>query len=571
VANLIKFQRGNWTKDKILFLFIIPLFLYIFLLPVMPLMEPDEARYSDIPSLMNRTGDYITPRLNHVVYLEKPPLCYWATALSFKIFGENEFSSRLFVALCAWGCILLVYRMGTFFHDEKTGLYSAGVLSTFLYHSILGKINILDIPLTFFVCLATWAGYRYFAGECQRKGWLYLLYVGSALAFLTKGLIGVVFPFAITILWLSISKRWGDILRLFSPVGMILFLLISCPWIILVQKANKDFLWFFFIREHFLRYTTTLHARNHTVLFYIPIVLLGTLPWSAFLLKALKEGVGKRAPSFKAAERQFLLIWTFFILIFFSVSSSKLIPYIAPIFLPIAIFMGHLFRSYEDQTINLEKGKGRRFLYDLPIILQSFMFITLISLPLFIKNAELSKYVENSHIEKWWWLLILPILFQVMMNFLPSMIKKRWRRGWFLTIAVLSTLFLISIHFPIAYLLTPYRSAYPVSKAIHALLPPDQELYQFRISLYGIDFYNKIRTPLVDRFGELQYGVNQLPPDERSHYFLFQEELIKRCEEKGGLYCVTRDKEDVEELKKRVSVIEVLWDNGILYLLRLKC
>jgi 4-amino-4-deoxy-L-arabinose transferase-like glycosyltransferase len=219
MAYWTEIKMKKWTWSKIFLIVIIPLFLYIFLLPVMPLIEPDEARYSDIPSLMNRTGDYITPHLNHVVYLEKPPLCYWATALLFKIFGENEFSSRLFAALCAWGCILLVYRMGTFFHDEKTGIYSAGVLSTFLYHSILGKINILDMPLTFFVCLATWAGYRFFAENCQRKGWLYLLYVSSALAFLTKGLIGIVFPFAILVLWLFISGRWRDVSRLFSPVG----------------------------------------------------------------------------------------------------------------------------------------------------------------------------------------------------------------------------------------------------------------------------------------------------------------------------------------------------------------
>ena len=427
------------------------------------------------------------------------------------------------------------------------------------------------MPLTFFVCLATWAGYRYFVEDCQKKGWLYLLYVSSALAFLTKGLIGVVFPFGIMILWLSLSKRWGDILRLLSPVGLIFFLLISCPWIILVQKANRDFLWFFFIREHFLRYATTLHARDHTVLFYIPIVLLGTLPWSAFLLKALKEGVGKRMPFFKGAERKFLLIWTLFILIFFSVSSSKLIPYIAPVFLPIAIFMGHLFRLYEDRTINFEKGKGRRFLYDLPVISQSFMFIAFMSLPLFIKAGKLGKYVENSHIEKWWGLLILPTVIQIMMVFLPALIKKRWGRGWFLTIVILFTLFLLSIHFPLTYLLTPYRSAYPVSKAIHALLPPNQELYQFGTSLYGIDFYNKIRTPIVDRYGELKFGMNQLPADERSYYFLSQEEFIKRCKEKGGLYCVTRGKEDVEELKKKISVLEVLWDNGMFYLLRLKC
>jgi 4-amino-4-deoxy-L-arabinose transferase-like glycosyltransferase len=92
-----------------------------------------------------------------------------------------------------------------FFHGEKTGLYSAGVLSTFLYHSVLGKFNTLDMPLTFFVCLATWAGYRYFDEDCQRKGWLYLLYASSALAFLSKGLVGVVFPFATMILWLLIS------------------------------------------------------------------------------------------------------------------------------------------------------------------------------------------------------------------------------------------------------------------------------------------------------------------------------------------------------------------------------
>jgi hypothetical protein len=302
---------------------------------------------------------------------------------------------------------------------------------------------------------------------------------------------------------------------------------------------------------------------------YAPVVLIGTLPWSAFLLKALKEGAEKRAPLFKAAEKRFLLIWALFILVFFSVSSSKLIPYVAPVFLPIAIFMGHLFRSYEDQTVRLERSKGRRFLCDLPIILQSFIFIALISFPLFTRIEKLSKYVENSHIEQWRWLLILPIFIQVLMIFLPSLIKRRWGRGWFLTIVILSTLFWISIHFSIACFLTPSRSAYPVSKAVRTLLPPNQELYQFRTSLYGIDFYNRIKTPLVGRFGVLKYGIGQLPPDERSHYFLFYDEFIERLKKKGSLYCVTRDEENVEELKKRISVVEVLWNNGTFYFLRL--
>ena len=571
--NLDESNKRNWTKSKIFFLFIIPLFLYIFLLPVMPLMEPDEARYSCIPSFMNHTGDYITPHLHHVVYLEKPPLSYWVTALLFKIFGENEFSSRLFTALCAWGCIFLVYRIGSFFHDEKTGLYSAGVLSTFLYHSILGKINTLDMSLTFFVCLATWAGYRYFAGDCQRKGWLYLLYVSSALAFLTKGLIGVIFPFAIMILWLFVSKRWHDVLRLFSPVGMILLLLISCPWVILVQKANKDFLWFFFIHEHFLRYTATSGSRNHAIWFYVPFIALGTLPWSAFLLKALKEGGEKRALLFKAEEKHFLLIWIFFIFIFFSFSSCKLIPYIAPIFIPIAIIFGHLFRLYEDRNINLEKKRGKRFLYDLPITLMSLLFIVVLILACFIKNLSLGAYQVNIYFKNGWWLILFPVLFLVMMIFLPPLVERKWRRGWFFTITILSTLFLVSIHFPISHFLTPYKSAYPVSKAIRKLLPTNQEVYQFNTSLYGIEFYNKIRTPLVGRYGggELDFGIHQLPLEERSHYYLSYIRFYRRCQEKGDIYCVTKGKENIEELKKEVSNLEVLWDNGKFYFLRLRC
>lgn len=575
MINLIETKKGKETKSKILFLFIIPLFLYISLLPVMPLMEPDEARYSDIPSLMNRTGDYITPHLNHVVYLEKPPLCYWATALAFKIFGENEFSSRLFVALCAWGSIFLAYRIATFFHDPKTGLYSAGVLSTFFFSSFLGRINILDTPLAFFVSLATWAGYRSFAEGRQRKGWLYLLYLSSALAFLTKGLIGIVFPFAITALWLFVSKRWRDVFKLFSPVGIILFLLISCPWIILVQQANKDFLSFFFIREHFLRYTTTLHAREQTLLFYVPVALIGTLPWSAFLWKALREGVEKRAPLFEATEKRFLLSWIIFIFIFFSLSSSKMIPYIAPIFLPIAIFWGHLFRSYEDRNIPLGKGSGRRFLFDLPIILQSLLFIAILILPPFAKRLNLGIDLDinwaSISFENWGWLIVLPILFQVMVMFLPALVKRKWRNGWFFTVTLLSALFLGSLAFPVAHILAPFKSAYAVSQAIHALLPPNQEVFQFGTSLYGIDFYNKIRTPLIHAGGELKFGLDKLPPEERSRYQLSPEEFFRRCQENGVIYCVTRYQKNLEALKRSVPTLEVLWQNGEFFLLRLQC
>ncbi|NQU03901.1 MAG: glycosyltransferase family 39 protein [Syntrophaceae bacterium] len=555
-------------KTKLLFLLVVPLFLYIILLPAMPLMEPSEARYSHIASLMNSTGDYVTPHLQHVVFLEKPPLCCWATALSFKIFGENDFSSRLFVGLCAWGCIILVYFIGVFFSNEKTGLYSAGVLSTFLFHFAFGRINILDIPLAFFVCLAIWTGYRYIEKRGRGKTWLYLFYFSSALAFLTKGLIGIVFPFAILILWLLISRRWRDVFMLFSPVGIIILLAVSCPWIILAQKANQDFLWFFFIREHFLRFATDASDREGPFFYFIPIIIAGTLPWCAFLIEATTGDTNRKNRIQENLDLRFLLTWIVFILVFFSVSSSKLIPYITPLFLPLAVIFGYIFSLYDDRG---EALIGRRKLLLLPVALQSMLFIvTLVILPI-LKNIKLGGDLVIMYSEKWWFLIIPPIVFQIMIIFLPNFIKLKWKKGWFMTIYILSALFLTSMVFPASDLLTPYRSSYPVSQAIKLVIPADEELFQYGINLYGIDFYNKIRTPIVDDIGELRYGINRLQPAERSRYFLSPKDFFKLCKEKGGIYCVTKYKERLDRLKKYVSNVEVLWSNGAFYLLKLDC
>ena len=567
-ATVIKIKRGNWTKRKVLFLFIIPVFLYIALLPVMPLTEPDEARYSDIASLMNRTGDYVTPRLNHVVYLEKPPLGYWATALFFIIFGENEFSSRLFAALCAWGCVLLVYRIGKFFVDDRTGLYAAGVLSTFSFHYGIGRTNILDMPLAFFVCLAIWAGYRYFEGVRRSKGWIYLLYISSALAFLTKGLIGIVFPVAVMVVWLSVSKRWRDLPGLFSPVGILLFLLISCPWVILVQKANKDFLQFFFVQHHFLRYAVTHETRNQSPLFYIPVVVLGTLPWSAFLLKAFREGRSQEVVPLRTQGRVFLLVWIFLILVFFSVSSSKLVPYIAPIFLPIAVFLGHRFRMYEDRQI--ENPGDRKLLYDLPIFLQALLLFAVCFLPFVLHNTKVGSISANLPFRIDWRFLLFPLIFQVMLIFLPPWVERRRRRAWFPTVAVLSAFLLGSLTFPVAQAMTPFKSARPVSEVIRAHVPVNGALFQFKTTRYGIDFYNKIRTPYVEAVGELGFGLKRFSAEERCRSYLSFEEFCGQSAERNETYCVTRYRRNVNELRRRFPSLEVLWDNGHFYLLRLR-
>ena len=546
---------------KILVLFLFPLLLYLVPLPFMPLMEPDEGRYSAIPSAMNATGDYVTPRLKETVYFEKPPLCYWATAIFFRIFGENEFSSRLFAALCAWGCILLVYRMGLFFHDTRTGLYAAAVLTTFLYHVAIGRINILDMPLAFLVCMAIWSGFRCFATAEKKKGWLYLLYLFSALAFLAKGLIGVAFPFGVLIIWLLASGRLREVFGLFSPVGVLIFSAVSLPWLILVQQQNPDFFRFFFIQEHLLRYATQMYDRYQPFYFFIPILLAGTLPWCAFLPEAIR-GLGKGEKLFGSTEKRFLLIWFGLIFLFFSISSSKLIPYITPIFLPVALGFGHLFRRYEERIGDGKARASAPLRYRLTGILQAVLFMAVLPAPAVLLEHRVAWGA-------WWPSIVIPFVTQVLILFLPDWIRRKTGRGWFASIYLLFSLFLVSLTLPVAQYLSPYKSAYPLSQAIRQHLPADATLYQYGMSLYGIDFYTGKRTPIVDDIGEVRYGSEQLPAAERERYFLTSDSFFRLVGETDGIYCATENNERLERLKKEVPALRVLWHNVAFALVQL--
>jgi len=547
-------------------LFLVPLILYIGLLGVLPQMEPDEARYSLIPSAMNQFGNYVTPQLKHIIYLEKPPLVYWATALSFKILGENDFSARLFVGLCAWGCILLAYFIGRNFRDEKAGLYAAAILTISAFPFVLGRINILDTPLTFFICLSIWLGYLALNKQKQ-KYYFYLFYFSCALAFLTKGVIGVVFPFAILFVWLLWVGRWRDLWKLFSPVGIIIFLIVVSPWLILAQKENSDFLWFFFVREHLLRFTTKMHGKTEPFYYYLPIIIGGILPWVVYLIKAWPEK-SIRESLFTKVENKLLLVWVLFIFLFYTLSSSKLATYIAPVFLPIALLAGNIFRNYEENAIDIS-GKKKIF-YRIAVILQSSIIIIALLLPPILNkysDPAIGLVVMTSG--NWWLYIILPFLAAFLMPFLPEVIERKYHCGWFISIYTLCVILLAGSLLPVNDFLAPYRSSLVAKEAISLYVPKDHDLYQYRVNFYGIDFYNKIRTPVVEDFGEMVEGKEKLHPDEKKRYFLTRDEFFQLCAQRKNVYCITQHEDRFNELKTKVRHVDVLWDNKAFYLLHI--
>ncbi len=321
------------------------------------LANPDEGRYSEISREMAATGDFVTPRLNGIKYFEKPPMQYWATAVSFKLFGLSEWSARLYTLLCGLGCVLLASYCARRCFDEDTALLTVAVLFSAPYFAALSEVVTLDMGLTFWMTLSV-AGYliaERAANPSARLRWLLAGWVGMAGAVLSKGLIGIVFPGAAIFLYCVWHRDFGRLARLAWPQGVALFLLITVPWFYLVSQANPEFLRFFFIHEHFERFTSTAHRRTEAWWYFFPILFVGFLPWMVTLLPALRRA-WRRAPQMDFNGRgfaplRFIVIFAAFILLFFSASGSKLPAYILPFFPVLAIVMAAYLKQCEPRRL----------------------------------------------------------------------------------------------------------------------------------------------------------------------------------------------------------------------------
>ncbi|MFA7060693.1 MAG: glycosyltransferase family 39 protein, partial [Pedobacter sp.] len=341
---------------------------FFLLLGRVGLIEPDEGRYAEIPREMLERHDFITPTLNYVAYFEKPPLHYWLTALSFKLFGLSEFAARFAGTMAGLLTVLLVYYTARKLWGRREAILSALVLATSTGFLVQSRINLTDMTLTF--CLsAALCCFMIAAENKQHKGYYYhLFYLASGLSILAKGLIGLVFPIGIIFSYMFFSRRWQLLREMYLPSGILLLLSITAPWFVLVAKHNQDFVGFFFIHEHFERFFTTVHGRYQPFWFFAPILLLTMLPWSFYVLRALTHGLRSQLRQ-DGDPRFFLALWVLFIFVFFSASNSKLIPYILPTFPPLAMLIGVMFAGFlEDNETKAPVAAESRILAALVIV-----------------------------------------------------------------------------------------------------------------------------------------------------------------------------------------------------------
>jgi 4-amino-4-deoxy-L-arabinose transferase-like glycosyltransferase len=320
--------RERWTYACLSALVAV---LWFATLSLRPLFNTDEGRYAEIPREMLRGGDWVIPHLNGVAYIEKPPLQYWATALCLHVFGENEFAARFYTALSALAALAAVWLLARRLWGRAAGWRAAAVLCGMLLFLCMGQLLTLDMSLTFYMTLAL-AGFlsAQSARPPYQRRWMLLAWTAAALGVLTKGLVAAAIPAAVLAIYSVYGRDFAPWRRLHVLSGLPLFLLVTVPWHSLAARRLPDFLQFFFVHEHLARYMTPSADREESWWFFGLVFLLGSAPWTLSALRVMGQGWQRRTARGEFNPQLFLRIWVLFVCVFFSLSDSKLIPYILP-------------------------------------------------------------------------------------------------------------------------------------------------------------------------------------------------------------------------------------------------
>lgn len=346
-------DRHSRVRAFVLLAGIVLLVLWLIGLGSRHLALPDEGRYAEIAREMAASGDWITPRYNDLKYFEKPPLHLWATALAFQAFGVGEWQARLTVALGGLLGALVSALAAARWFGRRTGVLAALVLLSTPAWVLGSHFNSLDMSVSaaLAVVLGSFLIAQHPATPAAARGrWMHLAWVAMGLAVLVKGLIGIVLPGLVLVAYTLASRQWSLWGRLRIISGALWFLAVAAPWFVLVTLRNPEFPQFFFIHEHWQRYTSGVHQRGAPAWYFVPQLLLGFLPWLGLAPRMAAAWRAEPSAGTALRPRLFLALWALAIFLFFSLSNSKLPGYILPVYPALAILAAEVLGRIDTGT-----------------------------------------------------------------------------------------------------------------------------------------------------------------------------------------------------------------------------
>ncbi len=498
-----------------------------------------EGNYAEIPREMLESGEWVLPHLNYVPYLEKPPLFYWLTALTYAAFEPSAFAARFWSALPALLLVLAVYVFMRRIRGREPALLAALMLATSIGMIAMARISYMDMLLCLMTAGALMAFYLGLeAGEGRGKLWFLLFFAGLAGATLTKGLIGIVLPVAAIALYLLVYRQWSVLRRIPWFAGLGVFLVLALPWHVLASIKHENFTWYYFVNEHWLRFLGKRLPKDYYAgAFYYQALraLFLFLPWTLFLIPAMR----KVKDMLREPSQGYWLCWFAVFLGFYTLCKAKANYYMMPALPALAMLLAaNMRRTLWEWKSGLLWRCGVGVLLMAAAVL--FVFLTVFPYPV------LKKLAPGSYPYLWGTILVLAS--GLLISFMYAAMR-RWTASFYAMAAgiVLATL---PVHAQ-EQMFERRGSVQDLIRLVEANADGDTLLvlrgrYEENSLL---SFYLKRRVIIVsdqgDVGGDLDYGARIA---EHRPYFLQWNDFLQRFGGKDKILFITLKEADYAEL-----------------------
>lgn len=452
------------------------------------LVGPDEPRYAEVAREMAASGDWVTPRLWGAAWFEKPVLYYWGAAAAMRVFGANEFGARLPAALAALMALLGLAWAALRQYGPREAWAVALIFPTSAGVIGFARAAGPDMPFAASLALAmVVAASLVLRSDEEKKGATGLrIELGVALgaATLAKGPAAIVLAGGSVLLWAAATRRWRAAFGLLHPWAIAAWAITALPWYVLCARRNPEFVRVFLYEHNFERYLTPVFRHEQPMWFFVPVVLIGVLPWTALLAGAARDGwQAWKEKKWVVSPAFFYACWAVWPVVFFSLSKSKLPGYVLPAVAPLAIVMA---RSVARRAESKDRWAVR---------LTIMIGITVVMLSALAAAITYGNYLEEDIEDK----VSVPLLLVIAVLGLGVIL---FARAYKISAALFAVGLVLTgsvgvLTWRVLGRLDAYTSARQAARSVGGE-PANENLYVYQVRRaweYGLEFYQKKKLP----------------------------------------------------------------------------
>ena len=484
--RILDIKSKRWV---LVFSFILSAYMLFARLGGLPLISPDEGRNAEVAREMSQSHSWLVPAYNGLTYLDKPAFYFKTIALSFSLFGESEGTARLSSACFGFLLLMAMFLFCQRVYDQRTAILAMLIVATTPLYIAFSRFVIFDMPLAFFVCSTIFA--CYLAEECeekQRNRWYLIGALSAGIATLIKGPVGFIVPTLVITAFNAVEGRLEAMKRAFALRNWVVFLIIVLPWFVGLSLLRPDFPYYGIMRESLARFTTSEFRRTAPFYFYAPIIAGTFFAWSLLLPESIVAAWQGRK-RWSRADRLFV-VWAIVVVLFFSVSQSKLPGYILTAVLALGVLTARVFAEAMDDS----SGKAARIVRrgTISLLLLSLIAALLFSMMAFNPELFESRFQFKHELVE----LFMPTFLPMAITFgIVALLAAFafWTRNTRLVFAAFMSfpLLFLSANFDLLAIYTQTRSSRSLAAQIPATLPPSTELVCMACLPHGLPFYLK--------------------------------------------------------------------------------